>query len=156
MNRSSPARKPRCAFCEIVAGRAQATVVARDARTVAFLDLRQFHPGHVLVVPRAHIADIRAADRATASAIMRNVAKVARGVSRAFPSEGLSIWHSIGPAADQEVPHLHFHVHPRQHHDRLLRVYPRTPAHPARATLDEWGERLRRALQADSPAKTGS
>jgi hypothetical protein len=54
-----------CAFCDVVAGRSPATMVACDPLTVAFLDLRQFHPGHVLVVPRAHIADVRGADDAT-------------------------------------------------------------------------------------------
>jgi histidine triad (HIT) family protein len=137
-----------CAFCDIVAGRTPATVVASDALTMAFLDLRQFHPGHVLVVPRAHLADIRDADPATAAAVMSSVATVTRAVADTFPHEGLSVWHSIGPAADQEVPHLHFHVHPRRTGDGLLRVYPRAPAHPDRGTLDEWGIRLRHALSA--------
>ena len=110
-------RTTRCAFCAIVAGRLPATVVHRDARTVAFLDVRQATPGHVLVVPRIHIADIREADRLTAAALIAGVARVARAVGRAFDNEGLSIWHSIGPAADQAVPHLHFHVHPRRHGD---------------------------------------
>ena len=117
MTRDTPKRTPRCAFCAIVAGRLPATVVHRDARTVAFLDLRQANPGHVLVVPRRHIADIREADRLTAAALMDGIARVARAIGRAFDHEGLSIWHSIGPAADQEVPHLHFHVHPRRHGD---------------------------------------
>ena len=96
-----------CVFCAIEAGRAPATVVHRDARTIAFLDTRQANPGHVLVVPRRHLPDIRDADAPTAAAVMRAVSKVARAVARAFPNDGLSIWHSIGPAADQEVPHLH-------------------------------------------------
>ena len=137
-----------CAFCDIVAGRTPATVVASDALTMAFLDLRQFHPGHVLVVPRAHLADIRDADAATAAAVMSSVAKVARAVAATVPHEGLSVWHSIGPAADQEVPHLHFHVHPRRTGDGLLRVYPSAPAHPDRSTLDDWGARLRHAFTA--------
>lgn len=135
-----------CVFCDIVAGRAPATVVASDPLTVAFFDQRQYHPGHVLVVPRAHVADVRDADEATGAAIMASVARIARAVARAFPNEGLSVWHSIGPAADQEVPHLHVHVHPRRVHDGLLRVYPGAPAHPERATLDEWGARLRAVL----------
>jgi histidine triad (HIT) family protein len=102
----------------------------------------------VLVVPRAHLADIRDADATTAAAVMSSVATVARAVAAVFPHEGLSVWHSIGPAADQEVPHLHFHVHPRRLHDGLLRVYPSAPALPERGTLEEWGTRLRRALTA--------
>jgi histidine triad (HIT) family protein len=137
-----------CAFCDIVAERTPATVVARDALTIAFLDLRQFHPGHVLVVPRAHLADVRDADEVTSAALMTSVARVARAVSDTFPNEGMSVWHSIGPAADQEVPHLHFHVHPRRLDDGLLRVYPRSPAHPDRGTLDAWGAKLSAVLAA--------
>jgi len=137
-----------CVFCDIVAGRTPATIVASDALTVAFLDLRQFHPGHVLVVPRAHLADVREADAATAAAIIGSVARMAAAVSSVFPNDGLSVWHSIGPAADQEVPHLHFHVHPRRLGDGLLRVYPSAPTHPDRGTLDEWGARLRQVLTA--------
>jgi len=139
-----------CAFCDIVAGRTPATIVAGDALTVAFLDLRQFHPGHVLVVPRTHLADVREADAATAAAIIANVARMAQAVSSVFPNDGLSVWHSIGPAADQEVPHLHFHVHPRRLGDGLLRVYPSAPAQPDRGTLDDWGAKLRQALGRDS------
>ena len=137
-----------CAFCDIVAGRTPATIVASDALTVAFLDLRQFHPGHVLVVPRAHVTDVREADDATAAAILASVARLARAVSTVFLNDGLSVWHSIGPAADQEVPHLHFHVHPRRLGDGLLRVYPSAPALADRGTLDEWGDKLRQALTA--------
>jgi histidine triad (HIT) family protein len=137
-----------CAFCDVVAARMPATVVASDALTVAFLDLRQFHPGHVLVVPRAHVADVRDADEITSAALMASVARVARAVGETFPNEGMSVWHSIGPAADQEVPHLHFHVHPRRLHDGLLRVYPSAPAHPDRGTLDAWGAKLRAVLAA--------
>jgi histidine triad (HIT) family protein len=106
MTPTSTAVPGSCAFREIVAGRTPAPIVASDALTVAFLDLRQFHPGHVLVVPRAPLA------------------------------------------ADQEVPHLHFHVHPRRLHDGVLRVYPNAPACPERGTLDQWGARLRAALAA--------
>jgi histidine triad (HIT) family protein len=82
----------------------------------------------------------------TAAALMAQVARVARAVDRVFPNDGLSIWHSIGAGAHQEVPHLHLHIHPRRLGDDVLRVYPAPPAHPARATLDEWAQRLRLAL----------
>lgn len=117
-----------------------------DERTVAFLDLRQFHPGHVLIVPREHVVDIRQADDATAAAVLTMVARISRGVDRTFTPDGLSIWHSAGDAANQEVPHLHFHVHPRRYGDRLLEIYPQAPALPERAMLDEWGARLRENL----------
>jgi histidine triad (HIT) family protein len=141
--------RERCAFCEIVAGRIPATIVASDAHVVAFLDLRQFHPGHVLIIPRDHVPDIRASDDAVIIAVARMVARVARAVDRCFPGDGLSVWHSAGPGANQEVPHLHFHVHPRRIGDELLRIYPQSPVPPDRATLDAWGAELVAAL-ADS------
>jgi histidine triad (HIT) family protein len=144
----------RCVFCAIAAGGSPASVVTADALTLAFLDVRQYHAGHVLVIPRQHVADVRAVDDATGAALMRTVARVARAVDRAFPGDGLSVWHSAGPGANQEVPHLHFHVHPRRLGDRVLQVYPGPPAYPDRATLDAWAERLRAALHEAGVAAT--
>ena len=47
-----------CPFCEIVAGRLPASVVAQSAHALAFLDLRQAVEGHVLVIPRQHVETI--------------------------------------------------------------------------------------------------
>ena len=121
-------------------------MIVSDQHTVAFLDVRQFHPGHVLVVPRDHVADIRGASDDLAAAVLVMVARVARAVDTVFPGDGLSVWHSAGAGANQEVPHLHFHVHPRRMGDDVLRVYPSAPQLPERAQLDEWGRQLRAAF----------
>jgi histidine triad (HIT) family protein len=141
-----------CAFCEIVAGRLAATIIAQDDLTVAFLDVRQFHPGHTIVVSRRHLPDLRAADDQTAAAILVMVARVSRAVEATFPADGLSIWHSAGSGANQEVPHLHFHVHPRHVADGLLQIYPRPPLVPDRVVLDSWGARLATTLATSRPA----
>jgi histidine triad (HIT) family protein len=132
-----------CAFCGIVAGDVPASLVWEDEATLAFLDLRQFHAGHVLVIPRAHVPDIRVVDASTAESVMRTVVRVARAVDRVFPGDGLSIWHSAGEGANQEVPHLHIHIHPRHSGDDVLRVYPSSPPLPERASLDRWAASLR-------------
>jgi histidine triad (HIT) family protein len=120
--------------------------VVNEPLVVAFLDQRQFHPGHVLVVPREHVNDIRTADPAVAHAVIDAVARITRAVDRVFPSDGISVWHSIGPGANQEVPHLHFHVHPRKLDDQMFRAYPSTPAHPNRDVLDDWAAQLKATL----------
>ncbi|HYW30305.1 MAG TPA: hypothetical protein VE869_02280 [Gemmatimonas sp.] len=56
------------------------------------------------------------------------------------------MWHSAGAAANQEVPHLHVHIHPRFFGDNLLDIYPRSPELPARAVLDSYRARLIDAL----------
>lgn len=144
---SEPSRAGACVFCDIAARSLPASIVHSDERTIAFMDLRQVNAGHVLVVPRAHVNDVRDLGDEDGAALMRTVGRIARAVGAAFPNEGLSVWHSIGPAAFQEVPHLHFHVHPRLHGDAVLRVYASEPVNADRATLERYAADLRSELQ---------
>ena len=135
-----------CISCRIIAGRSEASVVYEDALTVAFMDTRQFHQGHVLVVPKAHVADVRELDDRTGAALMSALANVTRAVSSALSCDDLSVWHSIGEAGGQEVPHLHFHVHPRRASDGMFAIYPSPPDTPARSVLDALAASIAREL----------
>ena len=115
---------------------------------MAFVDLRQFHPGHTLVIPRRHFRDVREIDHSTGAALMMTLSNVTRAVGAVFPNEGLSVWHSIGEAAFQEVPHLHIHIHPRFRDDGVLRVYPEAPVESNKAKRDEYAASLRNFLDA--------
>jgi histidine triad (HIT) family protein len=99
-----------CLFCRIVAGEIPARVVAETERTMAFRDVNPQAPTHVLVVPRAHHADVAAvaaADPALLAEVMTAAASVAG-------SEGLSGGYRLvtntGDDAGQTVHHLHVHV----------------------------------------------
>ena len=46
--------EPGCIFCQIVAGEAEAFVVASGPTAVAFLDISPLALGHTLVVPTRH------------------------------------------------------------------------------------------------------
>jgi histidine triad (HIT) family protein len=139
--------KDHCIFCEVASGSAPASIVHEDELTMAFVDLRQFNAGHVLVIPRQHLHDVRDLDPATGAALMNTVSRLTRAVERAFPNDGLSIWHSIGPSAFQEVPHLHIHIHPRLPDDNLLRIYPAEPQNADNATRDRYAEMIREHLE---------
>lgn len=133
-----------CIFCAILEGRAAASRVAEDADVVAFLDLRQAVPGHVLVVPRTHVETIYELAPDTAAALMRMAVRIARALRAEFDPPGLNLWQSNGHAGGQEAPHVHLHVQPRQHRDGLFRMYPQgLPVPAARATLDALAARLR-------------
>ena len=132
-----------CLFCAIVAGEEPASVVWEDPLAMAFMDLRQPNPGHVLVVPREHIADILELDDHTGAALIAGTTRVARGVARAFAPDGLNVWQSTGEAAGQEVFHLHLHVMPRRTGDTLFRPYTELPPPTPRDTLNELAEELR-------------
>ena len=135
-----------CVFCAIARREAPASIVCENDLALAVIDLRQFHPGHTIVMPRHHLRDVRELDDATGAALMGMVSRVTRAVGDAFPNQGLSLWHSVGEAAFQEVPHLHIHVHPRFVGDNVLRVYPQLPSNAERSTLDEYASILRAHL----------
>jgi histidine triad (HIT) family protein len=135
-----------CVFCGIARGTQPASVVWEDDLTLAFVDHRQFHVGHTLVIPRRHLGDVRELDDTTGAALMAAVTRITRAVAAAFPNQGLSLWHSIGEAAFQEVPHLHIHIHPRMLDDGLLRVYPRAPPMPDKTLRDRYAATLRSYL----------
>ena len=121
-----------CVFCRIIRGELDSAAIYEDESILAFMNLRQSNEGHVLVVPRRHIEQIYDLDEATACALAGTVSKVARAVRRVYAPEGMSIWQSNGPAAYQEVPHVHWHVFPRYTNDGHLVVYPNEVAGRAR------------------------
>ena len=146
------ANKNNCVFCRIINGELDSATVYEDESTLAFLDLRQSNEGHVLVVPRNHIEQIYDLDEDTASALASAVCKVARAVRRVYAPDGLSVWQSNGPAAFQEVPHVHWHVFPRYTDDGHLVVYPRDLSGRARReyslqSLKDISEPLKDALK---------
>ena len=47
-----------CIFCRLVQGDIPSAKVYEDALTIAFMDLGQVNPGHVLVATKRHAANI--------------------------------------------------------------------------------------------------
>ena len=103
-----------CIFCEIAAGRVPSYTTYTDDVAIAFLDLAPITPGHTLVVPRRHVADLMAdgADQAVVD-IGPALHAVSKRLVDAFKADGISVFQSNGAAAGQEVSHLHVHVVPR-------------------------------------------
>jgi histidine triad (HIT) family protein len=108
-----------CLFCGIVAGDVPAQIVDSDDHTVAFMDINPATPGHALVVPRSHSADLievsdEDLERTTVAA--RRLAKRMRAV---LEPAGFNILNSCGSAAWQTIYHFHLHVIPRYEDDPL-------------------------------------
>ena len=138
-----------CPFCAIAAGDAPASVVVDDGIVLAFMDQRQAVAGHVLVIPRRHVADIYALSPAEAAAVMQTAVRIARALRAAVDAPGMNLWQSNGEAGGQEVDHFHLHVHPRRVGDGLFHVYPDgVPAQQSPAELHEIAGLLRRHLPA--------
>lgn len=116
--------RPDCVFCKLVARQIPASIVYEDEAALAFMDLGQVNPGHVLVASKAHAANIYELDDAQAAAVFRAAARVARAVRAAFDPPGLSLYQANGAPAGQTVFHFHLHVLPRHDGDGMQLVWP--------------------------------
>ena len=133
-----------CVFCRIVARQIPATVVYEDEHTLAFMDLGQVNPGHVLVAVKAHAENLYALSDAQAGAVLRAAARVARAIRDAFKPEGLSVYQANGKAAGQTVFHYHVHLVPRHEGDGMALSWPLK--NPPRDKLEEYAARIRASL----------
>ena len=136
-----------CVFCRIVAGQIPASVVHEDGETLAFMDLGQVNPGHVLVAVKRHAQDIYALDEPQARALFAAAARVARAIRAAFSPQGLSVYQANGKVAGQTVFHLHMHLVPRYDGDGMSLAWP--VKNPPREKLEEHAARIRRHVQAE-------
>ena len=135
-----------CLFCGIVKDDVEASLVYEDELTLAFMNLRQGNPGHVIVIPKEHVETIDELDPELASALYQAVVKVAQGIKVALKPDGMNVWQSSGVAAGQEIPHLHIHLFPRMLNDNRVRFYTHLPALAERSYLNELAEQIRTAL----------
>jgi len=133
-----------CVFCKIVARQITATVVHEDADTLAFMDIGQVNPGHVLVACKAHVENIYGLQDAQAAAVFRAAAKVARAIRAAFDPPGLSIYQANGKPAGQTVFHFHLHVLPRHDADGMQLTWP--VKNPPREKLEAYAAQIRARL----------
>ncbi len=100
-----------CLFCRIVAGEIPARTVHETDTTLAFRDIGPQAPVHVLVIPKAHHADVAAlaaADPALAGDLLATAAAVAE--AEGLRGDGFRLIFNTGRHAGQEVFHVHGHV----------------------------------------------
>ena len=114
-----------CVFCSIVGGETPAYVVLDDEQAVGFLDVRPLFPGHVLVVPRAHVETLTDLPPDEVGPFFERVQRVAAAVEEACSAQGSFV--AMNNRVSQSVPHLHVHVVPRTKGDGLKGFFwPRT------------------------------
>jgi histidine triad (HIT) family protein len=125
-----------CLFCSIVAGDLPSVRVHEDDRTVAIMDIFPATRGHVLVIPRAHTANVHEVSEEDLAACARVARDLAGRAVSALGADGVTIMQSNGAAAWQTVFHYHVHVIPRYDGDPLVLPWkPGTEPEPSEALL---------------------
>jgi histidine triad (HIT) family protein len=133
-----------CVFCRIVAGQIPSTRVHEDEHTLAFMDLGQVNPGHVLVAVKKHAANLFELDDVQAAAVARASVRIARAIRDAFAPAGLSVYQANGKPAGQTVFHYHVHLLPRHEADGMELTWP--VKNPPREKLEGYAEKIRKQI----------
>lgn len=106
-----------CVFCGIVAGTMPSVKIHEDERTLTFMDIFPVAPGHTLIIPKAHCANLFEADPEDLAAVARRAGLTARALRAALAPDGLAVAQLNGAAAGQTVFHYHVHLVPRREGD---------------------------------------
>ena len=133
-----------CIFCRLVAGEIPSARVYEDALTIAFMDLGQVNPGHVLVATKRHAATLLDITPAEAAAVMQTAQRVASAIQEMFDPPGITLLQANGREGDQTVFHFHMHVVPRHAGDGIALTWPRK--NPDTSTLQDYADRLAAAI----------
>jgi histidine triad (HIT) family protein len=131
-----------CLFCKIVAGDAPAHIVIDEPEVVAFLDIRPVFKGHLLVVPRRHVATLPelSTPLLTVLAVQRCAAAVVAGLG----AQGS--WVAQNNVVSQAVPHVHVHVVPRTKGDGLRGFFWPRQRYADEDEMSDYARRLQLAL----------
>ncbi|GMV98327.1 MAG: HIT family protein [Phycisphaerae bacterium] len=133
---------PACVFCRIIRGEIPCLKVHEDDAMLAFLDIGPLADGHLLIVPKKHYERLDQMSPDEVAAVARHLPALARAVMSATGRNAYNVLQNNGPAAQQSVGHVHFHVIPRQEGDALGYRWPAGSYPPGR------GEELRNRIVA--------
>jgi histidine triad (HIT) family protein len=145
-----------CIFCGIARGEVRASIVYSDDVVMAFMTTGPVNPGHLLVIPRTHVALMAEMDEATGAHLFTVTMRLAEAIRRSgVRCEGINLFLADGEAAFQEIFHLHMHVFPRFKGD-AFKLDADWTVHPPREELDEVAATIRRAEEALRQAEAGA
>ena len=142
-----------CVLCEIVTGKAPASVVYEDQKIMALMTIAPANPGHVLVITKKHFPALASMEEKMGMYLFKITMRVAHAIRKSgLKCEGISCF-LADEEPQQEILHLHMHVIPRFQGDNF-----RIPAdhgpRPSRKELDKTADKARHTNDCGSPRDT--
>jgi ATP adenylyltransferase len=102
-----------CVLCAVGDGDDN-RLVEQSELTYTVLNLFPYSSGHVMVVPRRHVADITDLDAAESAAVFAAAQRAVRALRQALGPDGFNLGVNSGEAAGAGIAdHFHLHVVPR-------------------------------------------
>jgi histidine triad (HIT) family protein len=134
-----------CIFCKIIKGEIPASKIYEDEEILAFMDINPISKGHALVIPKVHEQFIYNLEDGIAQKLIVAVNKVNQAIRKsAIQPDDINLHLADGPAAGQEIPHVHFHLIPRFKDDGFGFKYPKNrPVNPKGEDLKKMAEDIK-------------
>jgi ATP adenylyltransferase len=143
-----------CVFCDAVnAGDDEkARIVHRGENCFVILNTYPYTPGHVMIVPYAHLDELRKLAPEAAQEMMELSQRMESVLRELYHPDGINLGMNIGKAAGAGIAgHIHMHVLPRWVADaNFLSVVSETRVLPE--TLEETWKRMTAVLK-DEPSE---
>jgi diadenosine tetraphosphate (Ap4A) HIT family hydrolase len=80
-------------------------------------DSNPVNPGHLLIIPKRHVADFFLTTEAEKAAMLLLLDMAKRHLNDKHAPAGYNIGINVGEAAGQTISHVHLHLIPRYHGD---------------------------------------
>jgi ATP adenylyltransferase len=149
---SSTQKSGECVFCEAAKEKddAKAKVVFRGSSCFVILNTYPYTPGHAMIVPYAHLDELRKLPPEAANEMMSLAQRMETVLRDLYHPDGVNLGMNIGKAAGAGIAgHIHMHVLPRWVADaNFMSVVSETRVLPE--TLDVTWERMNKALAQSS------
>lgn len=98
-----------CKFCLL----REQKIVEAQPLALLMLDTFPLSPGHMLVIPRRHVASLFDTTNEERLAMLELLDHAKAVLEKKHQPDGYNIGINDGAAAGQSIPHLHVHVIPR-------------------------------------------
>lgn len=129
-----------CIFCKLANGVFPTATVYEDDDFRAIMDIEPAAKGHVLLIPKKHMADLLSADPAVLAKALPVASRIANAMKKALNCDGVNLLQNSGEAAWQSVFHLHIHLIPR--YDGDLIVFPWDKNSYAEGEAQEYAKKI--------------
>jgi diadenosine tetraphosphate (Ap4A) HIT family hydrolase len=103
----------RCLFCHLEASR----IYLENELAAAFPDEFPVTEGHMLIIPKRHVASLFDLPEEEQAAVWMLVAKIRATLMAEMKPDGFNVGVNDGTAAGQTVMHAHVHIIPRRQGD---------------------------------------
>ena len=141
-----------CVFCAIIDGKIPSYNVYEDEKTLAFLDIHPSAPGHTLLIPKAHVAQVEDLPEEDARYLFSALHMIVGRIQKAMEVPATTIGINNGRESGQEVPHVHIHVIPRTTKDggSIIQGIARSSVSADQAGMSRIAERIRASISDQS------